>query len=132
MYRNTFEDLYLDCDEVNLNRINFRFIAALLKILGITTKLSWSMDYQCPSGRTQRLVSLCQQAGADVYISGPAAKDYIEEDLFIQAGIELQYMDYSNYPEYPQLHPPFMHEVSVIDLIFNTGPDAPKYLKSNK
>jgi hypothetical protein len=39
-------------------------------------------------------------------------------------------MDYSGYPEYPQLYPPFVHEVSIIDLIFNTGPNASKYMKS--
>ena len=38
-------------------------------------------------------------------------------------------MDYSGYPEYPQLHPPFEHAVTVLDLIFNTGPDAPRYMK---
>jgi hypothetical protein len=39
-------------------------------------------------------------------------------------------MDYSGYPEYPQLYPPFVHEVSIIDLILNVGPDAKKYMKS--
>ncbi len=39
-------------------------------------------------------------------------------------------MDYGGYPEYPQLHPPFVHEVTVLDLLFNTGPDAPGYMKA--
>lgn len=130
VYHDTIESLYLGCQESHLSNINYRFIEAISEILGITTKLSWSMDYQCPPGKTERLVSICQQAEAGIYISGPSAKDYLEEDLFDQAGIELQYMDYSDYAEYPQLHPPFIHEVSVIDLIFNTGPDAPKYMKS--
>ena len=39
-------------------------------------------------------------------------------------------MDYSGYPEYPQLHPPFEHEVTVLDLLFNTGADAPRFMKS--
>jgi hypothetical protein len=50
--------------------------------------------------------------------------------MFNEAGIELEYMDYSGYPEYPQLHPPFEHEVTVLDLLFNTGAEAPGYMKS--
>ena len=44
------------------------------------------------------------------------------------AGIDLSYMDYSGYPEYPQLYPPFTHHVSVLDLLFNVGPAAAQYL----
>ena len=129
-YSALFESLYLECSEVNLSRINHRFISAVMEILGIETKISWSVDYRCPRGKTERLVSLCKQAGAEIYVSGPSARDYIEESLFEEAGIELRYMDYSGYDEYPQLHPPFVHEVSVIDLLFNTGPQAPDYMIS--
>jgi hypothetical protein len=88
------------------------------------------MDYVLPEGRVERLVALCRQAGASAYLSGPAAKDYIDPRLFADAGIELSYIDYSAYREYPQVHPPFSHHVSVIDLIFNVGPAAPQYLES--
>ena len=54
----------------------------------------------------------------------------MDEGLFEEAGIELEYMDYAGYPEYPQLHPPFDHAVTVLDLLFNTGPEAPRYMKS--
>jgi hypothetical protein len=81
-------------------------------------------------GKTERLVDLCKQAGANEYLSGPAARDYLDEDLLKREGISLRYMDYSGYPEYEQLYPPFEPGVSVIDLIFNEGPDARKYLKS--
>jgi hypothetical protein len=39
-------------------------------------------------------------------------------------------MDYAGYPEYPQLRGPFEHSVSAIDLLFNTGPEAPRFMKS--
>jgi len=87
------------------------------------------MDYAAASGRTERLVSICQQAGADTYVSGPSARGYIDEACFRAAGIELRYFDYAGYPEYPQLHGPFEHAVSVIDLLCNTGPDARRYLQ---
>jgi hypothetical protein len=73
---------------------------------------------------------LCKQTGATTYISGPTAKGYIDEELFGTEDITLQYMDYTGYVEYTQLFPPFEHKVSIIDLIFNVGPDAPKYMES--
>jgi hypothetical protein len=103
---------------------------SICKLLGIATKISWSMDYRLAEGKNERLIALCKQAGADEYISGPSAKGYIDEDMFEKEGITLSYMDYSGYPEYTQLYPPFDHAVSIIDLIFNEGPDAQKYMKS--
>lgn len=129
-YRAFFEDLYLGLNEEFLSQINYRFLTAVCRLLGIKTKISWSMDYHCGEGKTERLVDLCKQAGATEYISGPAAQCYMNENLFGREGITLRYIDYSSYPEYDQLFPPFDHQVSVIDLIFNTGPDASKYMRS--
>jgi len=129
-YRERFEELYLGCTEKYLSRINHRFLAAICKLLGITTKITWSMDYRLAEGKTERLIDLCKQAGADEYISGPSAKGYIDEDMFEKEGIRLSYIDYSGYSEYAQLFPPFEHAVSIIDLIFNEGPEAPKFMKS--
>jgi len=128
-YRDVIEGLYRGATSRHLSDVNRRFIEAFAKLLGIRTKLSSSMDYELPGGRVERLVSLCQQAGATAYLSGPTAKDYIEPKLFADASIHLSYMDYSGYPEYPQLYPPFTHHVSLIDLIFNVGPAAPQYLE---
>lgn len=129
-YRKIFENLYLGCTSLSLSEVNYRFLSAICKLLHIKTRLSWSSDYRIIEGKTERLIDLCQQAKATEYISGPSAKDYIDPVLFKKAGIKLTYMDYSNYPEYPQLYPPFEHGVSIVDLIFQTGPDARKYMKS--
>ena len=129
-YEALFEDLYLGCREEYLSLINYRFISNICRILGIKTKLSWSIDYKLIEGKTERLIYICQQAGAQEYITGPSARDYIQEELFQQAGIKLTYMDYSGYPEYRQLHPPFVHQVSIVDMIFNEGPFAAKFMKS--
>ena len=88
------------------------------------------MDYTMIPGKTARLVDLCRQKQADIYLTGPTARRYIDENLFRAAGIELRYMDYSNYPEYPQFYPPFTHEVSILDLIFHTGTKATEFMKS--
>jgi hypothetical protein len=77
--------------------------------------------------KTDRLIQILQAVGATHYISGPSAQDYIEGEKFNQAGISLEYMQY-NYPEYPQLYPPFDPQVTVLDLLFMTGPQASHYM----
>jgi hypothetical protein len=123
-----FERLYAECHDTHLSGINYRWIAAVCELLGIRTKVSWSMDYELAEGKTERLVGICRQAGADTYISGPAARAYIDPALFDAANITLRYFDYAGYPEYPQLYPPFDHHVSVLDLLFHQGPDAIRYM----
>ena len=129
-YRELFEDLYLNCNEEFLSRVNFRFLEAVNRVLGIETRISWSSDYALPEGKSERLLSICKEAGAKKYISGPAAKDYLDESIFQQEGIEVEWMDYSGYPEYRQLFPPFEHGVTILDLLFNEGSNAKTFMKS--
>lgn len=77
--------------------------------------------------KTERLIQILNKVGATHYISGPSAQDYIEKDQFDAAGITLEYIVY-NYPEYAQPHPPFEPQVSVLDLLFNTGGRALDYI----
>lgn len=129
-YENTFHALYEECEnEEYLCQINYKFIYAIVNILGIKTKLSFSQDYKLIEGKTERLVDLVQKANGTDYLSGPAAKDYIDETLFANAGINLLWMDYTGYPEYSQQYPPFEHGVTILDLIFNCGPESYKYMK---
>ena len=106
------------------------FISEINKILGIKTKISRSGDYKLIKGRTERLVDLCEQAGASEYFSGPAAKNYIKDEKFKEANIKLSWINYDGYKEYNQLFPPFIHTVSIIDLIFNEGKNSVNYMKS--
>lgn len=130
-YRKIFEELYLNTKEEYLSLINYKFIKKINEILGINTKISMDRDYDFGDcEKTERLLSLCKCAGAAEYISGPKAKNYMEENIFEEENIKLSWMDYSCYPEYNQLYPPFDHGVSIIDLIFNEGPGAGKYMKS--
>ena len=131
LFRSRFESLFRQAAELkSLSQINRLFLDEVCSILGISTRISWSMDYRKVDGKTERLVDLCKQAGASRYLSGPSARDYIQPELFAQAGIELAFMDYSGYLEYPQLFGKFEHAVSVVDLLFNTGPNATKFMKS--
>jgi hypothetical protein len=77
--------------------------------------------------KTDRLIQILVSVGATHYISGPSARDYIESEKFDRAGITLEYMQY-DYPEYPQLYPPFDPYVSILDLLFMTGRKASQYI----
>lgn len=123
------EPLYLSERYTHLSTLNRRFIEAICRYLGIKTKLSNSWDYSLIDGKTERLADLCVQAGGTEYISGPAARDYIEEAVFIERGIKLTWFDYSGYPEYPQPWGEFTHGVTILDLLFNCGKEAPHYMR---
>ncbi len=77
---------------------------------------------------TERLVRLAEAAGATRYLSGPAAKAYLDPAPFTALGIEVAWMSYAGYPDYPQLWGEFEPAVSVVDLLFNTGAEAPRFL----
>ena len=130
-YSDIIKKTYEEClNEEYLSKINYKFLTTVCDILGIKTKITWSSDYELVDGKTERLIGLVKSAGGDYYLSGPAAKDYIVEDLFKESNIQLDWMDYSNYPEYTQLSDNFEHQVSILDLIFNEGPNATKFMKS--
>jgi len=128
-YRECLEALYLAPSPEYLSEINRIFLEAIAPELGIRTPISFSGDYELAEGRSERLLGICRAARADVYLSGPAARGYLDEGLFAAAGIRVEWMDYSGYAQYPQLFGAFEHGVSVLDLLFNAGPDAWKYMK---
>lgn len=123
------KDAYLTLNERNLSRINFHFIQLINSILGIKTPIYWSSDFSTSNEKSQRLLDICKQVGATHYVSGPAAKDYLQIDLFKQEDIVVEWMDYSHYLFYNQLHGTFVHGVSVLDLIFNQGSRASEYIR---
>jgi len=98
--------------------------------LGIRTTYHFASDFAQSPEQTGRLVDICRQLGATDYLPGPAARDYLDEEQFQRAGIAVEYMTYE-YPEYPQLHGSFQSQVSILDLLFNCGPEAPKYIWKN-
>lgn len=114
-----------------LTDVNELFLRALSTHLGLRTKIVRDTAYPASGIKTERLLSICQAAGATTYLSGPSAKDYLREELFNAAGIEVEWMDYSGYPAYSQLHGPFIPTVSVLDTLFNTGATAPEFLNKN-
>lgn len=119
-----------DIKTENLSEINISFIKSICKYLEIDTKIIDSRELNLKGNRVERLVDTCNKLNATTYLSGPAAKTYLDSSLFESKGIEVAWMDYSGYKEYKQLYPPFEHGVSILDLIFNEGPNAIRYMKS--
>lgn len=115
------EKIYLSRNWERLIDINHFQIEYISSLIGISTLFKRSSDYTIEGDRVQKLINLLKQAGADTYISGPAAKNYLAgyEDTFSENNIKLVYKDYSGYPEYPQLSTPFEHGVSILDMIAN-------------
>ncbi len=124
------EEVYQDASDEHLSQINQRFLTAICGILGIDTKITWSMDYGVTGQKSERLIDLCGGAGATEYLSGPSARAYLDESLFEEAGVDVIWMEYDGYPEYDQLYPPFAHRVTILDLIFHTGTGAPDHMLS--
>ena len=132
-YKDYIASLYDKCrTEDHLSRINYIFLKGLCDLIGIKTKLTFSSAYELCDGKNERLLTIIRQSGSDYYLSGPAAKDYIDESMFRAQGVALEWMDYSGYPEYRQQWDSFDHGVTILDLLFNVGPDIQKYLKSFK
>ena len=128
-YAEYFEPLYERPVSDRLSDVNHSLLVAACRALGIDTPIHWSAEFNPREGRTERLVDICVKTGATAYLSGPTAREYIDHRAFEVAGISVQFADYSGYPEYPQVHGPFEHAVSVLDLLFCTGPNAVSYMK---
>ena len=122
------EPLYAE-SFVYISQLNRRFIEAICTYLEIGTVIKNSWDYVLIDGKTERLANLCMQAGGTEYVSGPAAKGYVDENIFDDLNIKLTWFDYGGYREYPQLWGDFTHGVSILDLLFNCGKDAHRYMR---
>lgn len=127
------EELYKQAGTLELlSEINFLFLDGICKFLGIGIQISWSHNYNLIDGKTARLAQLCSDIEANKYISGPAAKDYLDESEFLSRKIEVSFFEYPEYPKYRQPHGEFSHQVSIVDLLFCEGKQAIKFLCHNR
>ncbi len=130
-YREFFEEIYLNRVWTNLSDFNQHVIKSISRdILDIKTEFNDSRKYNLSGEKEKRYIPLLNQIGTTEYISGPGAKNYLTDEMLEKEGIKLRWMDYSTYPEYTQLFPPFKHDVTILDLIFNEGPNAKEYMIS--
>lgn len=124
-YRDLLASFYLGQSWTHLSDLNQSIIQTLSReIFQFPTRFGRAEDLGAEGVRDGYVLDLCRRAGATTYLSGPAARAYLDEGMFRDAGIAVRWMDYSGYPDYPQLWGPFIPDVSVVDLILNTGPHA--------
>ncbi len=133
-YKDIFKTIYDQLKDFSLlSKINMSFLQQICKLLNINTQFTFSEDYGFEHlTRTDRLVALCEAAKATKYISGPSAKAYVNPEQFQSANIELEYMNYADYSNYPQCFGDFIGAVSILDTMFNIGCDTKTYMKSSQ
>jgi hypothetical protein len=96
--------------------------------LGVSdTRFVRSSALEVGGAKTERLLAILKEVGAHHYITGPSARSYLDESMLHREGLTVEYMTY-DYPVYEQLHPPFDPNVSILDLLMMTGPEAPRYI----
>ncbi|MBR8064686.1 WbqC family protein [Burkholderia ambifaria] len=127
-YAPELEALYLHGRHDTLSALNLAMLTWVNRQLGIATRMSSSSDYTLEGDRTDKLLNLCLQAGATEYLSGPAARDYLDESRFAAAQVAVRWFDYPAYPPYAQLWGEFVHGVTVLDVLFHCGPDARRHV----
>ena len=88
--------------------------------LGIHRQIMRSSELGVEGERSQRLLDICLRLGASRYLSGSAARDYLNVELFASRGVEVLWQDYKH-PVYAQQHGEFVPFLSAIDLLLNCG-----------
>lgn len=113
------QPLYLESQATNLSEINRAFIGAICNELGITTHITSSSQYELVGDRNERLVHLCLQTNATHYVSGPAAKAYLDPQKFSEHSISVEWFEYPEQMPYPQLWGGFVGGLSALDFLLN-------------
>ncbi len=128
-YSASLEHLYLGKSYIMLSDLNRTLLEWCCRELGIETVITNSADYKLAEGKSERLADLCLQAGGTEYVSGPAAKEYVDEEAFSVRDLKLTWFSYEGYVPYPQLWGDFEHKVTILDLLFNCGQNAKDYMR---
>lgn len=127
-YEHILDEIYLKNKWELIADLDVFSTKLLAKELGIEADWVLSSTLNVSGSKEgERVVNICDKLGCDYFINGPAAKPFMDQGVFDKAGITLDYIEY-DYQEYDQLYPPFNHYVSVLDVLFNCGPDAKRLI----
>jgi len=118
----------LESKPTYLSQLNQALTRLVAGWLDITTELRNATEFAADGARQDRMIDLTRRAGGSTYLSGPSARDYLFEDAFADRGVGLEFKQYGPYPEYPQGPGRFVHEVTVLDLLFRQGDRSPEYI----
>jgi hypothetical protein len=126
-----FEEIY-KTEFKYLWQLNEKILLYLLECFKIkvevvrASKLGVNPDLR----QTDMIVACLKNAGADVYLSGPSGRTYLEMDKFSQNNIDLKFFKFQH-PVYPQRYPGFEPNMSAIDLLFNMGSQSEEIVKNS-
>lgn len=130
-YIKEIEEIYSK-DYENLSEFNITFLKFLLDKIGIKKKIILTSELDIKNKSSEALLEICLKLSASSYISGIDGKNYIDKNLFNKANIKVEFQEY-NHPRYGQIgaskFEPFM---SVLDLLFNEGPNSLNIIKSGR
>jgi len=132
-YADSIKSLYKSEWESLLN-LNISIIETILEKLsgvGGDTEFMYSSEIPSRGKKSDRLISILTEVGADSYVSGPGAKDYLEPQKFEQEGINVYWHEFGH-PEYSQRHGDFVSHLSVIDLLFHVGDESGSIIKDTE
>lgn len=127
-YFNIFKENILK-NQLKLIDFNLNFINLFKEILKINTKLILVSSLNINEEGSDLILKISKKLGAEIYISGPDGVKYLKEEEFKEKGIKIIYHHYLH-PVYKQIYEPFIEGLSIIDLIFNCGPESLKILKN--
>jgi hypothetical protein len=111
--------------------LNLEVVRGMCQLLGMKAQFIRSSELGIAGERSERLLRICQHFQADHYLSGNAAKDYLDVASFEKQGIRVSFQEYSH-PVYPQLHGEFVSHLSAIDVLCNCGEKSLEVLLSEK
>jgi hypothetical protein len=106
-----------------LSEVNATFTQDLARLLGLNATFHDSRDFNLKEGRSERLLGICKELGATEYLSGPAAQNYLDTELFARAGVRVRWMDYPAYRPYSQNGGVFEPGVSILDTLGHVPAD---------
>lgn len=128
-YEGFFEHVYRGVRWRSLSELNQYLITHIAReFLGVRAEFLQSDQFGVTTKKQERILDLLRAVGAESYVSGPAAKAYLDPARFEEAGIQLVWKEYADYPIYAQFFPPFEHAVSILDLLFHAGEKAPFFI----
>lgn len=123
---NILEGLYNKRHQ-RLSDFNKEYIEIISKKIGLKTLFLSSSDLVAEDKKVDRLkgnkliLRLCQQAGADEYLSGKGCLDFIRPEVFEKNSIRFRFQEFSQ-PEYSQIRTDsFIPGLSSVDVFFNIG-----------
>ncbi|MGH9919290.1 MAG: WbqC family protein [Nitrososphaerales archaeon] len=123
LYREYFEDLYRR-EHGLLFDLDLETTKAVLAWLDIDIPITRESELGVTGEGTERLVNVCRAMGADTYVSGVGAKNYMDEGLFREHGVSLQYQGYEPTPYRQRFASEFVPNLSILDMLFNVGPES--------